>query len=78
MSPFILGLYEDYDVVVYRVIDREGCTRILETEFAVKRQEDGRRIAMLGTTRLLKIIERPRPTSQLGTSVRPRDQIRIP
>lgn len=68
VSPFILGLYENYNTVVYRIVDRQGCVRILQTEFAVKRNADGYRIAMIGTTQLLAIVGEG-ASRQLGTSV---------
>jgi len=65
VSPYILALYEDYNCVVYRVRDSNGRVRVLETEFAVKRNLGGHRIAALGTTRLIEILEeRPAPLAQ--------------
>ena len=57
VSPFILGLYEDYGTVVYRIVDREGHIRMLQTEFAVKRDQHGARIAMVSTTQLVAVMD---------------------
>jgi hypothetical protein len=65
VSPFILGLYERHAKTVYRIIDRAGNTRLLESEFVVKRDEHDTRIAMLGITRLLRTLNGA-PNRKLG------------